>query len=90
MGLPPTATCSALNLWNFEAQGAGIIPVMLKAMAAVRANNFHIVLATLVKFGYCVWEIGVILRRMDERCAPELFYHGVFFDEGEGKGERWQ
>ena len=143
LGLPPTATYSALNLWNFEAaspdtdlslienlkalhtftgtkdeewfylisvaieaHGAEIIPVMLHAMAAVRTKNSHLVLAALVKFGYCVREMGSILRRMNEKCSPEVFYQeirpflagsknmavaglpkGVFYDEGNGKGE---
>jgi indoleamine 2,3-dioxygenase len=83
-----------------------MIPVMVKAMAAVRAKNSHLVLAALVKFGYCVREMGTILRRMNERCSPDVFYQqirpylagsknmavaglskGVFYDEGNGKGE---
>ena len=143
LGLPPTATYSALNLWNFEAaspdtdlsrienlkalhtftgtedeewfylisvaieaHGAELIAVMVKAMAAVRSKNSHMVLAALVQFGYCVREMGAILRRMHERCSPEIFYQqirpylagsknmlaaglskGVFYDEGNGKGE---
>lgn len=89
-----------------EAHGAEIIPVMLNAMAAVRTKNSHIVLAALVKFGYCVREMGAILKRMNEKCAPDVFYqkirpflagsknmavaglpNGVFYDEGDGKGE---
>lgn len=89
-----------------EAHGAEIIPVMLNAMAAVRTKNSHIVLAALVKFGYCVREMGAILKRMNEKCAADVFYqkirpflagsknmavaglpNGVFYDEGDGKGE---
>ncbi len=89
-----------------EARGAEIIPVMLNAMAAVKAKNYHLVLAALVKFRYCVREMGAILRRMNERCSPDVFYRdirpflagsknmalaglpkGVFYDEGNGKGE---
>jgi indoleamine 2,3-dioxygenase len=144
LGLPPTATYAALNLWNYtttttpntalddisnlrslhtftgtkdeewfylisvaiEAQGASIIPVMLNAMDAVRANNSHVVLSSLVKFTYCVREVGRILKRMIEHCDPAVFYNdirpflagsknmgvaglprGVFYDEGDGKGE---
>jgi indoleamine 2,3-dioxygenase len=83
-----------------------MIPVMVNAMAAVRAKNSHLVLTALVKFGYCVREMGAILRRMTERCSPDVFYQeirpylagsknmavaglpkGVFYDEGNGKGE---
>jgi indoleamine 2,3-dioxygenase len=144
LGLPPTATYAALNLWNYgttttpnaaledvenlrslhtftgtkdeewfylisvaiEAQGASIIPTMLDAMSAVRANNPYVVLSSLIKFSYCIREVGRILKRMDEHCDPAFFYNdirpflagsknmgvaglprGVFYDEGEGKGE---
>lgn len=143
LGLPPTATYAALNLWNYttatpnaalddvtnlrslhtftgtkdeewfylisvaiEAQGASVIPEMLSAMSAVRANNPYAVLSSLIKFSYCVREVGRILKRMDEHCNPAVFYNdirpflagsknmgvaglprGVFYDEGDGKGE---
>jgi indoleamine 2,3-dioxygenase len=114
LGLPPTATYSALNLWNFEAatpetdlsrienlralhtftgtedeewfylisvaieaHGAEIIPVMLNAMTGIRTKNSHLVLAALVKFGYCVREMGAILRRMNEKCRPDVFYQQI-------------
>jgi indoleamine 2,3-dioxygenase len=89
-----------------EARGSEIIPVMLNAMTAVLEKDFQLVLAALVKFGSCVREMGAILRRMNERCSPDIFYrdirpflagsknmavaglpNGVFYDEGNGKGE---
>lgn len=89
-----------------EAQGARIIPVMMKAMDAVRANESSVVTDSLVKFSECIREIGQMLNRMTEKCAPQTFYHdirpflagsknmevaglpnGVFYDEGNGKGE---
>jgi len=89
-----------------EARGAPIIPIMLKAMDAVRADNPSLVVECLTEFVICVDEITAILERMYEECSPEVFYHeirpalagsknmaaaglprGVFYDEGNGKGE---
>jgi len=79
---------------------------MLKAIDAVKVNNSHLVLGALVVMAYCIRDIGSMLKRMDEHCAPEVFYNeirpflagsknmsaaglpnGVFYDEGEGKGQ---
>jgi len=89
-----------------EARGAPVIPIMLRAMDAVRANNPSLVIECLTKFVLCVDEISALLERMYEECGPEIFYHkirpalagsknmaaaglprGVFYDEGNGKGE---
>ncbi|KIM94043.1 hypothetical protein OIDMADRAFT_45855 [Oidiodendron maius Zn] len=111
--LPPTATYSAMNLWNFtylqgsdlsvvencsilhtftgtpdeewfyqvsiaiEARGAIVIPVMLKALEAVREDESKTVTACLLEFANCVKESGVILERMYEKCSPEVFYHQI-------------
>ena len=113
LGLPPTATYAALNLWNFtssspndlsclenlsvlhtftgtideewfysisvaiEARGADIIPIMLKAMDAVRADEAGTVSECLLEFADAIQEIGFILERMHEKCAPEVFYHQI-------------
>ncbi|KAI9649757.1 hypothetical protein NHQ30_002338 [Ciborinia camelliae] len=143
LGLPPTATYAALNLWNFtstspildltdldhlscqhtftntpdeswfylisvaiEARGAEVIPLMIDAMNAIRADEPSILISCLEKFSACIKDCGALLQRMYERCDPEVFYHiirpflagsknmsaaglprGVFYDEGEGKGE---
>ena len=79
---------------------------MLKAMDAVREDNPDIVAQALTDFSICATELGIILTRMYERCAPEVFYHrirpflagsknmanaglpnGIFYDEGDGKGQ---
>jgi indoleamine 2,3-dioxygenase len=79
---------------------------MLKAMDAAQSDEPEVVSLALVKFAQCVKEIGVILKRMNEECSPDVFYNqirpflagsknmllaglpkGVFYDEGEGKGE---
>ncbi|TVY34465.1 Indoleamine 2,3-dioxygenase [Lachnellula subtilissima] len=58
-----------------EAQGAAIIPVMLKAMDAAQLNKPEMVISALIKFSKCVEEVGAILKRMNEG--------------GEGKG-KWR
>jgi len=79
---------------------------MLKAMDAAQSNEPEVVALALVTFAQCVKEIGIILRRMNEECAPDVFYNrirpflagsknmllaglpnGVFYDEGEGRGQ---
>ncbi|TEY73291.1 hypothetical protein BOTCAL_0080g00190 [Botryotinia calthae] len=112
LGLPPTATYAALNLWNFtsssptqdltdldklscqhtftntpdeswfylvsvaiEARGAEVIPLMIKAMNAVRSDEPEILIFCLEKFSTCIKDCGIILERMYEKCDPEVFYH---------------
>ncbi|KAE8444203.1 hypothetical protein EG329_000800 [Mollisiaceae sp. DMI_Dod_QoI] len=89
-----------------EAHGAKVISLMMKAIDAVRANDSCVVTDALVKFSQCIKEIGKILKRMNEKCDPHVFYNeirpflagsknmavaglpnGVFYDEGDGKGE---
>ncbi len=60
-----------------EARGAEIIPVMLDAMTAVSTKRYELVLAALVKFRDCVRDMGAILRRMNERCSPDVFYRDI-------------
>ncbi|RDW60083.1 putative indoleamine 2,3-dioxygenase family protein [Coleophoma crateriformis] len=89
-----------------EAKGGEVIPVMLKAMDAVRTDSPQVVAESLHKFAKVIGEISVLLERMYEKCAPQVFYHqirpflagsknmavaglpnGVFYEEGDGKGE---
>ncbi|KAJ8067705.1 hypothetical protein OCU04_003310 [Sclerotinia nivalis] len=114
LGLPPTATYAALNLWNFtstsptqdltdldhlscqhtftntpdeswfylvsvaiEARGAEVIPLMIKAMNAIRADEPSILISCLEKFSSCIHDCGILLQRMYERCDPEVFYHVI-------------
>lgn len=60
-----------------EARGAKIIPVMLKAIDAARQNNSSVVLSALSKFTNCVRDIGSVLKRMYERCSPDVFYNQI-------------
>jgi indoleamine 2,3-dioxygenase len=60
-----------------EARGAEIIPTMLKAMDAVRANDSQTVAQCLLNFADTLPEISAILDRMYEKCDPEVFYHKI-------------
>jgi hypothetical protein len=50
---------------------------MLDAMGAVSAKRYDLVLAALIQFKYCVRDMGSILRRMNERCSPDVFYRDI-------------
>lgn len=60
-----------------EARGAHIIPVMLRAMDAVRMDDPSTVASCLLEFVTCLKESGDILERMYEKCSPEVFYHQI-------------
>ncbi|KAG9247065.1 Indoleamine 2,3-dioxygenase [Calycina marina] len=60
-----------------EARGAPIIPTMLKAMDAVRADNASVVTRSLQEFIVCVSDINALIERMYEECKPEVFYHEI-------------
>ncbi|CZR51348.1 probable indoleamine 2,3-dioxygenase family protein [Phialocephala subalpina] len=60
-----------------EAHGARVIPLMMTAMDAVRANDSSVVTDALIKFSECIREIGEILKRMNERCDPQVFYNVI-------------
>lgn len=89
-----------------EARGGEIIPTVLRAINAVRADNTEVVRECLLSLASSIQDIGVLLERMYEKCDPEVFYHhirpslagtknmahvglpkGVFYDEGNGKGQ---
>jgi indoleamine 2,3-dioxygenase len=141
--LPPVATYSALNLWNWapfslddvlslpenlqslhtftgsmdeawfylisvamEAKGAPVIPVMLECIEAARTGDSSTVAQCLNIFTEKLQDLGTLLERMYESCDPHVFYHhirpflagwkgmapagllhGVFYDQGNGKGQ---
>jgi len=113
LGLPPTATYAALELWNFtalsadddliienlkmthtftgtpdeawfylisvsmEARGGHLIPIMLEAMNAVRANQPEVLRECLAKFSEAIDEVATLLNRMYDHCKPNVFYHEI-------------
>ncbi|KAH7034231.1 Indoleamine 2,3-dioxygenase [Macrophomina phaseolina] len=143
LGLPPTATYAALNLWNYktidptvplsvpdnlqvlhsftgtddeawfylisvaiESRGAHSLPLMIQCIDAARRGDHWKVVQGLDALRICINELGTILERMYERLDPQVFYfhirpflagskgmapaglpRGVFYDEGDGKGE---
>lgn len=60
-----------------EARGGPIIPLMLNAVAAARANYSNIVIASLHAFAERLDELGSMLQRMYENCDPHVFYHRI-------------
>ncbi|KAI9795996.1 MAG: hypothetical protein M1833_006572 [Piccolia ochrophora] len=60
-----------------EARGAPIIPLMLDAVAAVRAHNSHTVTWCLRAFAERLDELSALLQRMYENCDPHVFYHRI-------------
>lgn len=60
-----------------EAQGAQVIPVMLRAMDAVRTDDSRTVALCLVEFVNCLEQSSDTLLRMYERCSPDVFYHQI-------------
>jgi indoleamine 2,3-dioxygenase len=60
-----------------EARGAPIIPLMLTAIQAARANDSKTVTACLRVFAERLDDLGTLLQRMHESCDPQVFYHRI-------------
>ena len=60
-----------------EARGGPIIPLMLNAIAAARANDSAAVVECLQIFATRLDELGTLLQRMYENCDPHVFYHRI-------------
>ncbi|RDL36371.1 putative indoleamine 2,3-dioxygenase family protein [Venustampulla echinocandica] len=60
-----------------EAQGAEAIPLMLNAIDAVESDNSPMVIAALKEFSYLIRKISLLLKRMHEKCSPEIFYNEI-------------
>ncbi|KAI1176472.1 Indoleamine 2,3-dioxygenase [Nemania sp. FL0916] len=89
-----------------EGRGASVIPTMLRAIDAIKYNDYEIVTRALNEMTACIRQLIPLLDRMHEKCDPMVFYHqlrpflagtknmaaaglpnGVFYDEGDGKGQ---
>jgi indoleamine 2,3-dioxygenase len=60
-----------------EARGGPIIPLMLTAVAAARANDAATVTLCLRSFAERLDDLGSLLQRMHESCDPQVFYHRI-------------
>lgn len=60
-----------------EAKGALLISTALRCIQAVDVNDDSAVLSNLQSLTSGIQEIGQLLRRMHERCDPQVFYHNV-------------
>lgn len=62
---------------SVEGKGVRAIQLMLECVEAIDHNDDHRVLECLAAFSEVVVELGRILQRMHERCAPSVFYHRI-------------
>ncbi|KAI3321587.1 Indoleamine 2,3-dioxygenase [Xylariaceae sp. AK1471] len=60
-----------------EAQGSHIIPLMLRAMEAVKHTDYDTVTSALTQMASCVRQLTRLLDRMSEKCDPMVFYHRI-------------
>jgi indoleamine 2,3-dioxygenase len=60
-----------------EARGGPIVPLMLTAIAAARANDTLTVTICLRSFAERLDDLGSLLQRMHENCDPHVFYHRI-------------
>lgn len=58
-----------------EAQAAYIIPVMMQALEAGKSGDYDTMTRALKELTSCIRKLGVLLDRMDEKCAPLIFYY---------------
>lgn len=58
-----------------EAQGACVIPAMLKSIAAIPARDYATITTGLEQLSSCIKKVGALLDRMREQCDPMVFYH---------------
>ncbi|KAE9375302.1 indoleamine 2,3-dioxygenase alpha type [Stipitochalara longipes BDJ] len=60
-----------------EARGGPILPLMLTAIEAARANDHRTVTACLRAFAERLDDLGTLLQRMHESCDPQVFYNRI-------------
>ncbi|KAK3944375.1 indoleamine-dioxygenase [Diplogelasinospora grovesii] len=60
-----------------EAQGARVIPLLLRALAAAEQREYGTITRALHELSHCTSKMGALLDRMDERCDPLVFYHKI-------------
>ncbi|OIW22803.1 indoleamine 2,3-dioxygenase [Coniochaeta ligniaria NRRL 30616] len=60
-----------------EAQGAHIIPIMLRAMKTVKNRDYSTITHALEELSTCIRRIHSLLGRMYEKCNPVVFYYQI-------------
>ncbi|KAI5922360.1 indoleamine 2,3-dioxygenase [Camillea tinctor] len=60
-----------------EAQGAHVIPIMLRALEAVEHHDYGTMIGGLKALTVCIGTLGRTLDRMQEKCDPMVFYHQI-------------
>ncbi|ORY17860.1 indoleamine 2,3-dioxygenase beta type [Clohesyomyces aquaticus] len=78
-----TATGTDDESWFFvisnamEARAGPLIRTLTAAMEAVEVDDVSTILHGLQYFTQSLVDIGKMLKRMDERCDPQVFYHTI-------------
>lgn len=60
-----------------EAQGAYIIPLMLKAISAIPARDYLTIADALDTMSGSIKRVAALLHRMREQCDPMVFYNRI-------------
>ena len=60
-----------------EAQAAGILQTMIRALDGVKTRDYEGVIYGLEKLKQCIDNVAALLERMYERCDPMVFYHRI-------------
>lgn len=60
-----------------EAQGAHVIPSLLKAIHAIPSRDYGTITSALEQLASSIRQVGALLDRMREHCDPMVFYHQI-------------
>lgn len=60
-----------------EAQGAHVIPSMLKAIHSIPSRDYDTITSGLEQLAGSIRKVGALLDRMREHCDPMVFYHQI-------------
>lgn len=60
-----------------EAQGAYIIPIMLRAIESIQSREYETIITALNEMIHCIGKLGDLLERMYEKNKPSVFYHQI-------------
>lgn len=60
-----------------EAKASAIIPIMTRAIEAIKVHDYQVIIKALEELKTHIEEVGVLLERMNERCDPMTFYYQI-------------